>query len=149
MSKPTVYLAGPVAAYDDGGAGWREDIQQDYGHRCDFTNPLDKYNVPLDELEVVPGFSDRNEGTVGVRELVENDKQLIKDSDAVLVGYTDVQSVGTPMEVMWAYERGYPIALWVRDQTPRDEVSPWYRRHATSVTHLSEAAIAHCEGAVL
>lgn len=149
MSKPTVYLAGPVAAYDDGGAAWRDDIKQDYDGRCEFKDPLSKYNVPLDELEVVPGHSGPDEATVGVAELVEQDKRLIRKSDAVLVGYTDVQSIGTPMEVMYVRERDYPVALWVRDQTPREEVSPWYRYHATATTHLSEAAIAHCEGAVL
>lgn len=133
MSRPTVYLAGPVAAYDDGGAGWREDVIKLFSDEYQFRNPLDKYNVPLDELEIVPQRANRK-GTVGVKTLVEGDKQLLQESDAVLVGYTDVQSIGTPMEVMWARERDYPVALWIRDETGFADLSPWYRYHATATT---------------
>jgi hypothetical protein len=142
MSEPTVYLAGPVAAYDDGGAGWRADIEQTYGDRCEFKNPLDKYNVPVDDLFIVDGVSRlADENTVGVHELVERDKSLLTASDGVLVGYSDVQSIGTPMEVMWAYERDYPIALWVRDATAKSAVSPWYLHHADIVTHQRDTAV--------
>ena len=49
MSDPTVYLAGPVAAYDDGGARWRNAIKDEFSD-VEFKDPLSKYNVPLDDL---------------------------------------------------------------------------------------------------
>jgi hypothetical protein len=149
MDSPIIYLAGPVAATDDGGAGWREAISEEYGADYGFHNPLDKYNVPVDTLEVVDGTSDPDTGhTVGVDELVAGDKKLLRESDGVLVGYVDVHSVGTPMEVMWARERDYPVALWIRDDTAFDGLSPWYRHHATALTNDLELALGHIKNSL-
>ena len=140
--KPTVYLAGPVAHVDDGGAGWREHIESRFGKVIETRNPLDKYNIPLEELDVVPG-DDSGRGEVSVGEIVTNDKRLIRESDAILVGYEAVQSVGTPMEVHYAFRRGYPVALWLRDDTDPDELSPWYRHHVSAITDSAELAVDH------
>ena len=146
MSRPTIYLAGPVAAYDDGGADWREAVSEVYGEEFDFRNPLDKYNVPLDKLEIVPRDADVDgEGEVSVTELVEEDKRLLRESDAVLVGYSAVRSIGTPMEVMWARERDYPVALWVRDGTDFADLSPWYQYHATATTEYIDRAMEYLD----
>ena len=140
--RPAVYLAGPVGHLEDGGAGWREEIADDYGDTFDFKDPLEKYNVPLDDLQVVEGVSDPDiDDTVGIDEIVLEDKRLLIQSDAVLVGYSAVRSIGTPMEVMWAYERDYPIVLWIRDDTYVKDVSPWYRHHASVITDSRRLAI--------
>jgi len=141
MTEPTIYLAGPVAAYDDGGAAWRAWIKDQFPD-VDFRDPLAKYNVPVEDLTIT-ATETPFEGEISVDTLVESDKELLRVSDGVLVGYTDVQSVGTPMEVMWARERDYPVALWVRDDTAFDELSPWYRHHVTACTTDVELAIAH------
>ena len=144
----TIYLAGPVAHAPRGGAGWREWVEQEFGddERYEFLNPLSKYNVPADDLEVVAGRSHPDsEETVGVREIVERDKQLLADADAVLVGYSDVQSVGTPMEVMWAFERAVPTALWLRDGCTPHTLSPWYRYHVGAITNAVDAALGHLD----
>jgi hypothetical protein len=128
----TWYLAGPVQHVADGGKSWRDRIKDEYGHRYEFNDPLDKYNVPLDDLDVIPGRTS-GEGEVSVAEIVEGDKELLFESDAVLVGYEAVQSVGTPMEVMWAFRRGYKIVLWIRDDTDPADLSPWYHYHVDEV----------------
>ncbi|AAM88748.1 hypothetical protein PhiCh1p75 [Natrialba phage PhiCh1] len=126
----SVYLAGPVGHSEDAGMGWREDLEAEYADGFAFNNPLSKYNVPADNLSVVDGVSDAdNDETVGVDEIVRGDKQLLEGSDAVLVGYEPVRSIGTPMEVMWAYERDYPIALWPIHGAWESNLSPWYRYH--------------------
>lgn len=146
MPETTIYLAGPVGAVEDGGAGWREEVADFFADEYDFRDPLAKYNVPADDLTVVEGHSDPEDpATVGVDELVEADKTLLRESDGVLVGYTAVQSIGTPMEVMWAREREYPVAVWVRDETPLDDLSPWYRYHATAQTTNVELALRHLD----
>lgn len=146
MRAPTIYLAGPVAHAPDGGAEWREDLIDRFGDRYEFRNPLERFNVPADDLTVVPGVSNPdNPETVGVDEIVEGDKQLLDESDGVLVGYTDVRSDGSSMEVMWAREREYPVALWVRDDTDFEALSPWYRYHATEVTEEPEMGLRHIE----
>jgi len=148
MTEATIYLAGPVAAYDDGGAGWRERVVDEFSDEYEFRNPLDKYNVPVENLDVVNGYADEEaNGTVGVRDIVEGDKEMLREADGLLVGYTDVQSVGTPMEVMWAHERGFPVALWVRDDTDFEALSPWYRYHTTSLTSDPELGLRHIAGA--
>jgi len=142
MSKPTVYLAGPVMSVTDGGAGWRDRVSEEFGDDYEFRNPLAKYNVPADDLEIVAGHSNpRDPSTVGVREIVEEDKRLLRESDAILVGYSACRSVGTPMEVMWGHGRDYPIVLWIRDGTRIDHISPWYRYHVGALTNSVEMAL--------
>lgn len=145
MSETTIYLAGPVAALDDGGAGWRDRVTEQFADvDVSFENPLAKYNVAIDGLEIVPGVAPEYEDdVVGVADIVRSDKQLIGKSDAVLVGYSDVKSIGTPMEVMFASSAGIPVVVWVRDETSLMELSPWYRYHASETTHDLEAAVAH------
>jgi len=142
----TIYLAGPVANVEDGGAAWRERLTEEYQHdtSIEFLDPLAKYNAPADDLRIIDGVSDADdEETVGADEIVRSDKQLILGSDALLVGYEAVQSVGTPMEVMFAHARDIPIAVWIRDETLREKLSPWYRHHAGRVTYLPGVAVGH------
>jgi len=145
MSKPAIYLAGPVAALEDGGAGWRDRVTEEFGDEFELLNPLSKYNVPADELEVVDGVSGAGAHTVGTHEIVEDDKRLLRHADGILVGYERVHSIGTPMEVMWASERDLPVAIWVRDETDFEDLSPWYRYHATAVTNAVALALRHLE----
>ena len=140
-SKPTIYLAGPVMSLDDGGASWREDVEAYCCDAIDTRNPLSKYNIPVEQLTVVDGDSGNDDRTVSVSEIVENDKRLLDESDGVLVGYSAVRSIGTPMEVMWAYERDMPVVLWSRDETPLSQLSPWYRYHVDHVTPTLSIAL--------
>lgn len=147
--RPTVYLAGPVAHADAAGEPWRRRVMSTFDDRFDFENPLDKYNVPADNLTIVPGHASRTaqeNGRVGVADIVEGDKTKLLASDAVLVGYDPVRSVGTPMEVMWAYMHHYPVALWIRDgHADMDALSPWYRYHVDAVSASAEDALAAIE----
>lgn len=137
--EPVIYLAGPVAHKHDGGASWREAIKDAYASEpVEFRDPLSKYNVPAQDLTVVDGTSDPDdELTVGTLEIVEGDKELIDESDAVLVGYEPVRSIGTPMEVMYAYERDMPVGLWIRERD--GALSPWYKEHVIFTRdHMTE-----------
>lgn len=145
MSEPTFYLAGPVMSVDDGGAGWRDEVTDLFDGEYEFLNPLGKYNVPAENLKVVDGTSGEADNVVGVDEIVEEDKRLLRHSDGILVGYSAVRSIGTPMEVMWARERDLPVAIWIRDGTDMDDLSPWYRHHATAMTNSVELALNHLE----
>lgn len=132
MSELTVYLAGPVAHKADGGASWRNAITETYSDApIDFRNPLSKYKVPATDVEIVS--DDPGENEVTPADIVHADKELLRESDAVLVGYSAVRSIGTPMEVMWAYNRYKPVALWIRDGTPEENLSPWYRHHVSGI----------------
>lgn len=141
-----IYLAGPVGHLPDGGAEWRNSVVEFWGDDYEFHDPLAKYNIPAEDLTVVDGRSNpENPGTVGVEEIVEGDLELLWESDGVLVGYEAVRSIGTPMEVMWARERDYPVAIWVRDDTEFGDLSPWYQYHATAITTDPEMGLRHIE----
>lgn len=129
----SVYLAGPVQHKADGGAAWRECIED--AHRdIDWLNPLSKYNVPVEGIDIVSDAADADGKTsVTPEDIVSGDKELLRDADVVFVGYSAVRSIGTPMEVMWAYDHYKPVVLWIRDKTPVSDLSPWYRYHADEI----------------
>jgi len=132
--QTAVYLAGPIKQTSDGGTGWRQRVQTEYrDHDVTFVDPTDNINVPGDELDVV-AEEPATESEVTVEEIVAEDKKMLRESDIVLVGYSDVKSVGTPMEVQWAYGRNYYIFMWIRDDTPRDDLSVWYRYHCDYIS---------------
>lgn len=132
-----VYLAGPVNNVEDGGKSWRDTVKESYEDVpfVEFRDPLDKYNVSVEDLTIVdeePSGDDE----VAVSKLVSSDKFMIKDSDVLFIGYEPVQSIGTPMEVMWAYERDYPIGMWLRGHE-YDDLSPWYKHHVDVFEQMS------------
>ncbi|UBF23329.1 nucleoside deoxyribosyltransferase [Halorubrum tailed virus 29] len=137
----SVYLAGPVQHKADGGAAWRDAIQETYSD-IRWLDPLAKYNVPVEGIDIVPEGSDAagRDGAVTPADIVNGDKSLLRDADVVLVGYSAVRSIGTPMEVMWSHDHHKPVVIWVRDGTEVSELSPWYRYHADAIHHsLSDA----------
>jgi len=134
MSQTAVYLAGTIKQTSDGGASWRQRVKSEYSDdTVAFVDPTDNINVPGDELDVVEG-EPTSASEVSVEEIVAEDKKMLRESDIVLVGYSDVKSVGTPMEVQWAYGRNYYIFMWIRDDTPRDDLSVWYRYHCDYIS---------------
>lgn len=142
--EPAVYLAGAVGNHPDP-VGWREDIIEQFGDRIAFRNPLGKYECTLGELTILPGHQDGGDPTTtGVADIVEDDKELLRDSDAVLVGYERSHgSVGTPMEVLFAYERDLPVAICIQDDTMHHEIPAWYRYHASAQLNNPRLALRH------
>ena len=137
----TLYLAGPVAALDDGGAGWRDELVDAYADAdVGFANPLDHLNAPAEDVDIVP-YESNDPSEVTPDEIVENDKEMLRESDGVLVGYSRERQIGTPMEVMWAHERDVPVVIWVRDETLYGDLSPWYRYHADAATTSRSEAV--------
>lgn len=117
-----LYLAGPVQHAADGGHGWRDRIKGADMPRVEWLDPLDKYDVPAGDVEI---------GTdVSPEQIVESDKAMIDDADVVLARYAHVPSVGTPMEILYAYERDIPVFVWV-DADDTAGMSPWITHHST------------------
>jgi len=134
--QPRVYLAG--------GVEWREDVIDRFGDRIEFQNPLGKYDCDLDELTILPGVQEGDPTITGIVDIVEDDKGLLRNSDAVLVGYERSHgSVGTPMEVLYAFERDKPVALCIQDDTMHHEIPAWYRYHATAQVSAPRLALRH------
>jgi nucleoside 2-deoxyribosyltransferase len=69
-------------------------------------------------------------------ELVELDKSYIDKSDALLVFFIR-PSVGTSMEILYAYERNIPV--YVVNEANRD-LSPWMIYHAKKIFNTLKEA---------
>ncbi len=75
---------------------------------------------------------------VAYREIVDLDKRDIRGCDALLVNCPK-PSVGTSMEILYAWQRELPICIVI----PADaRISPWLRYHATKLVHSFEEAFA-------
>lgn len=123
--RPTVYLCGGINARLDAECrDWRESAKG--GLLAHIRDPMDR-DYRGRELE--PGIAD---------EIVTNDKQDIDECDALLV-YYDKPSVGTSMEILYAWERKRPIVLVDVSDKP---LSPWLIYHVTVIKGSLAEAIA-------
>jgi hypothetical protein len=138
----SVYQAGPIRCADDDGHGWRDELCQRV-KSIDWLNPLAHHDA-AGELTIV-GNEDYERafesGYITVSELVTADKQLLRQADAVLVGYEDVKQIGTPMEVCLAAQASVPVVIWLRDGSAEHELSAWYRHHADRIVAERDAAV--------
>lgn len=113
MSK-ILYLCGPInGCTDDEASDWREHVKTIWP------------GATLDPMR--RDYRDREAESVD--EIVELDKIDIAQSDALIVNY-DKPSVGTSMEVLWAFERGKMIVVVA---APGTVISPWLRYHTHAI----------------
>lgn len=123
MTKP-VYLCGPINGRSDADCqDWREEAK--------------RLLAPVPTLDpMARDYRGRELETGIAREIVENDKDDIRQCGALLVMF-DKPSVGTSMEVIFAYSLNIPVH--VVDVSGRP-LSPWMIYHATAVhTSLQNA----------
>jgi hypothetical protein len=144
--EPTVYLAGPVQHADDGGHGWRDDIEAQYGDQFDFLNPLDKYDTPSTEVawlqpDEVPEDYDDGMEVLEPRDIVGSDKEMIDASDAILIGLQDhVPMYGTPREHEYAHQTDTEVVVWHAEGL---ELSPWTISDADFLSHNLDECMDH------
>lgn len=118
-----IYLAGPIQHVRDYGKGWRGWIKDNYDNhdRYEFIDPMDKYNT-MEEAKA--------EWTN--RDVVRDDLEMIRKSDALLVHWEAVPTAGTPMEIFFAYrEMAMPVV--VQTTLHHSDVSPWIDYHADHI----------------
>lgn len=139
-----IYLAGPIRHSEDGGSVWREQVSHWYGNEYEFFNPLDQFDGSQEDVEFVPDplliEEDSDIEQVPDREVIEWDKRWIRNSDYILVGLEDVKSRGTMMEIMYAFDHGTPVFVWLIDGQSE---SAWVRYHSKYMSDsLSEVMTA-------
>jgi len=126
----SIYLCGPINGCTDAEANdWRSAVKASF---ADCIDPM------------VRDY--RGKEAVAYREIVDLDKRDIRDADVILVNY-DKPSVGTSMEVFYAWTLGKPVIVWCR---PEAVISPWLRYHSTCFVHSMAdviAAISRCSTA--
>jgi nucleoside 2-deoxyribosyltransferase len=117
-----VYLCGPInGCADEECKDWRKLVQETGGFDC--VDPMKR--------------DYRGREAESVREIVELDKRDIRGADALLVAY-DKPSVGTAMEIFYAWTIGTPVIVVARADAA---LSPWLRYHATKIVHSFADAI--------
>lgn len=72
------------------------------------------------------------------RDIVELDKIDVSNADVIVVSY-DKPSVGTSMEVLYAWERGKPVVVVAAKDA---RISPWLRYHSHRIVHSYADAVA-------
>lgn len=116
-----VYLCGPINnCTDEECKDWREKMKAALPDTCD----------PM--VRDYRGQEDQK-----YTDIVELDKQDIDGCDLILVNY-DKPSVGTSMEILYAWMRDIPVVV-VCQATAR--ISPWLRYHATKFFHSFDDAL--------
>lgn len=126
--KPTIYLCGPINGCTDAEANdWRTSVKALWLGKC--IDPM-KRDYRGKEFEAF-------------REIVELDKIEIASCDVVLVNY-DKPSVGTSLEILYAWERGKRVVVVCR---PDAVISPWLRYHSHCLAHSFADALAHITSA--
>lgn len=119
------YLCGPINGCTDSEANdWRARLIEAY------------------PLAINPMIRDyRGVEDVAYREIVDLDKRDVRNCDVVLVNYTK-PSVGTSMEVFYAWTLGKPVIVWCAVHV---SISPWMKYHSTTFVHSLGDAVAAVE----
>ena len=123
MSGQKIYLCGPINGCTDQECNdWRELLMKAFPRAI---NPM---------VRDYRGMEDES-----YREIVDLDKRDVRLCDAVVVNYSK-PSVGTAMEIFYAWTIGKPVIVWCAEDC---SISPWLRYHSTCFCHsLDDVKIA-------
>lgn len=121
----TIYLAGPINGCTDAEMNdWRDDL----------TGRLSDHTIRTPVARDYRGKEDES-----VEDIVEGDKADIDASD-VIVAYCPRPSVGTSMEVLYAWSAAKAVLIFAPEGAP---VSPWLRYHSDAVLHTADDVVEH------
>lgn len=116
-----VYLCGPINGCTDAECkDWRAELK---AHFPDSIDPMKR--------------DYRGKEAESYREIVDLDKRDVRNADVVLVNYVK-PSVGTAMEVFYAWTLGTPVVLLCEREAV---LSPWLRYHCGSIVHSVAEAV--------
>ena len=116
-----IYLCGPInGCTDEECNDWRQMVSRVFSEKID---PM-RRDYRGKELE-------------SVNEIVQLDKIDVDKCDIVLANCPK-PSVGTSMEILYAWERNKPVLVVVPKDGP---ISPWLRYHSTKILHSFDEAV--------
>jgi len=119
----TVYLCGPINGCTDA--------------ECKTWRAFAIQNLKTDTLDPMARDYRGREKELGIaKDIVENDKKDIDNSDVLLVNYAK-PSVGTSMEILYAWERSKGIVIVCDSES---SISPWLVYHSWKIVHSMKEA---------
>ena len=126
-----VYLAGAInGCTDDEAITWREWFKSPEKSNVSARfKGFAKYVDPMKR-------DYRGKELTDYREIVDMDKRDVQSCDVVVAMYVK-PSVGTSMEILFAWERSIPVILINESDKP---LSPWLIYHSTAVVNSKEEA---------
>lgn len=120
----TIYLCGPInGCTDEECNDWRDLVKSKWSGKT--IDPM-RRDYRGKELE-------------NINQIVELDKIDVMNSDVILVSY-DKPSVGTSMEILYAFERGKLVVVVA---PPHLTLSPWLIYHSHTVKPTFESALGY------
>lgn len=119
-----VYLAGPIHNLEDEQCkDWRKYAKEKL--HCETLDPMDRDFRGLEKI--------------AEKMIVEGDKLDIMNATIVLVNYEhkNLSSIGTAMEILFAWEQHKPVVIVTKDENP----SPWLGYHSYAIFKELDDAI--------
>jgi len=134
VNKHKLYLCGPIHGRTDAECNnWRQYVAKVWGHDA-VLDPMRRDARPRMHEEGI------------AKAIVEADKADILEASALLVYYA-LPSVGTSMEILFAWEQHKPIVVVNASMQPREELSLWLQYHATVIVDGLDPALRYLEAA--
>lgn len=116
-----IYLCGPInGCLDEECKDWREFVK---ARLPDCIDPMSR--------------DYRGKELSHYREIVDLDKRDVRNADVLLV-YYDRPSVGTSMEILYAWQLGKPVLVVC---APSTRLSPWLIYHSTQIVNSLDQAL--------
>jgi len=124
-AKPLIYLCGPIHGRDD--------------DDCMYWRRIAAETLPGGTLDPMRRDARGRMNEPGVaKAVVEADKEDIDRSAGLLV-YFDLPSVGTSMEILYAWQMGKPIVLLNASGHVNADISLWLHYHCTEILLVSDS----------
>ncbi len=122
-----IYLCGPIADCTDAECkDWREEVKKLWPDECSDPMDRDYRNVKITDKDI--------------RDIVEGDKKEIDGCNAIIVYYSK-PSVGTSMEILYAWENTKLVILVNPDF--KNVLSPWLMYHNDGIFGNVKEAVNH------
>ena len=130
-----IYLSGPIALCDDYECkNWRNYLKEKYAGQFKFLDPMRRDYRHLDTMENISTFEEQ-------KKIVSLDKVDIERCDSIIVWTgAPFPSVGTSMEVIYAYERGKLVVTV--NPYENTVLSPWLYFHSHKVVNTLDDGMA-------
>lgn len=138
-TKHKIYLGGPMQhLHKQDVVAWREALEDKYKlyDNVELINPLDQ-NPSEHKASMI---DDHEEIYFHRNEIVRSDLVALRKATGLLVNWVpDVETAGTPMEMVYAVQWSTPIALVYSGNEKM--LSPWLHYHADEVFDILEDGI--------